>query len=132
MKNILIALLTSFLFLGCSTTNYNSNVEIEKKNISVGVVQKEIRIGMTNSDVVEVLGSPNIITTDSERREVWIYDKITSNVTSSSSKGYVALILMGATSKNSNYSSSQKTLTIIIKFDNENNVRDFSYRTSQF
>ena len=50
---------------------------------------------------------------------------------SSSSKG-VWLVVVGASSDKNKTSTSQRTLTIIIKFDNEGKVRDFSYRTSSF
>lgn len=116
--------------------------------LTVGKVQREIRIGMTNAEVVEVLGSPNMVTTDSKRRETWVYDKIaTEHAYSTSSGGVSALILGGAGSNGlvggglggADYSSgtgasstSQRTLTIIIKYDENGRVRDFAYRQSSF
>ena len=47
--------------------------------LTVGKVQREIRVGMTNAEVAEVLGSPNIVSSDDQRREVWVYD-ITAHV----------------------------------------------------
>jgi hypothetical protein len=103
---------------------------------------------MTNSQVIEVLGSPNMVTTDEKRREVWVYDKVaTENAYSTSSGGVLALILGGVVGGSGaggggvggSYSSSagassttQRTLTIIIKYDEENKVRDFAYRQSSF
>ncbi|CAB1060592.1 hypothetical protein D1BOALGB6SA_5358 [Olavius sp. associated proteobacterium Delta 1] len=123
-----------------------SNTEVDR--ISVGKVQREIRVGMNNAKVVEVLGSPNMVTTDEKRREVWVYDKIaTDHAYSTSSGGISALIIGGGSvgsgaagggigsglSKNSGAAStSQRTLTIIIKFDEQNKVRDFAYRQSSF
>jgi outer membrane protein assembly factor BamE (lipoprotein component of BamABCDE complex) len=116
--------------------------------ISVGTVQKEIRVGMSGAEVASVLGSPNIVTSDEERRETWIYDKIsTENAYSSSEGGVSALILGGAPvgsallggglgggygSKAGASSTTQKTLTVIIKFDKSSKVRDFAYHTSKF
>jgi len=116
--------------------------------LSVGKVQREIRVGMSSAEVVEVLGSPNMVTTDEKRREVWVYDKIaTDHAYSTSSGGVSALILGGLAggsgavgggvgpsfSKGSGASStSQRTLTIVIKFDEQNKVRDFAYRQSSF
>src|SRR5229473_3244885 len=37
--------------------------------VTVGRVQKEIRIGMSGAQVAAVLGSPNIVTTDEQHRE---------------------------------------------------------------
>ena len=62
--------------------------------MTIGKVRKEIRIGMSGAEVAQVLGSPNIVITDEERREVWRYDKIaTERAYSSSSGGVNALIL---------------------------------------
>jgi hypothetical protein len=88
------------------------------------------------------------VTTDEERREVWVYDRISTNRAYSTSTGGVsALVLVGALVGDTlvgglgggNYSSSdgassttQKTLTVVIKFDNEGMVRDFAYHTSTF
>lgn len=126
---------------GCSATDHRAEVRNDAQDrISVGTVQKEIRIGMAAGDVAGILGSPNIVSTDAERREVWIYDKISTEVAySRSSGGIVGLLVgssgggIGAGSKEAGAaSSSQRTLTVIIKFDEQSFVRDFSYRTSSF
>lgn len=112
--------------------------------LTVGKVQKEIRVGMSGAEVAEVLGSPNIVSTDEERREVWIYDKVATDYVQSSSSGGVSALILGIGSAvgglgGGNYSSSagaasrsQRTLTIIIKYDKEGKVRDFAYHTSKF
>lgn len=116
--------------------------------MTVGTVQKEIHVGMSGADVAAVLGSPNIVTTDENRREVWIYDKIsTTEVYSTSAGGVSTLIfgglligngLAGGAVRPSYYSSAgaasrtQKTLTVIIKFDEQKLVRDFAYHSSSF
>lgn len=120
----------AIIFFSSSCAVVSSNVE-NNSNLSVAVVQKEIKIGMSSSDVIEVLGSPNIITTDDKRRETWVYDKISTTITSSNSSVGGWLLVFGSSSKYQT-SSTQKTLTIIIKYDEKGLVRDFSYRTSQF
>lgn len=57
------------------------------RNLTVGTVQKEIRVGMTGAEVAEVLGSPNIVSTDENRNEVWIYDKISSQTVQTDTRG---------------------------------------------
>lgn len=128
-------LFLSFLFLsGCSTaSSHLKQVKSDAADrITVGKVQREIRIGMPSAQVIEVLGSPNIVSTDENRLEVWVYDKIATDVSYSNSNGGVWLIL-GAVGGNSGATStSQRTLTIVIKFDADKKVRDFAYHSSSF
>lgn len=101
--------------------------------LTVGTVQREIRVGMTGADVVAVLGAPNMVTTDERRRENWVYDRVSSEtVYSSSSGGVNALFLAGVGGRSGAARRSQRTLTIIIRFDEGGRVRDFSYRSSSF
>ena len=118
------------------------------EKVTVGTVQREIKVGMSSAEVVAVLGSPNMVTTDSQRRENWVYDKISTQTAYSTSSGGVnSLILGGALVGNGlvggagggGYSkstgavqTSQRTLTIIIKYDKNSQVRDFAYRYSSF
>ena len=101
------------------------------EGLTVGQVQKEIRIGMSGAEVAQVLGSPNVVTTDELRREVWIYDKIS---TASANSGYVGglLTLVFVIPYGYSSSTSQQTLTVIIKFDEQKKVRDFAYHASRF
>ena len=125
MKKILLAIclaVTPFL-VACT-----SGDPVAEEKMTVAKAQREIKVGMTSAEVVEVLGSPNMVTTDDKRRETWVYDRVSSNV--SSSGAGVWLLFAGAES--SRKSSNQRTLTIIVKFDENSRVRDFAYRTSTF
>ncbi|MDX1424626.1 MAG: hypothetical protein R3322_15885 [Kiloniellales bacterium] len=144
-----VALLT---VSGCQSAQQHA-ADVEAANagadkLTVGTVQREIRVGMSGGEVASVLGAPNIVTTDEQRREVWVYDRISTNrAYSTSSGGVSALILGGALVGNglaggagsAGYSSSdgassttQKTLTVVIKFNEQGTVRDFAYHTSTF
>jgi len=116
---------------GCSTGQGNL-AEVQDSKMSVATVQREIRVGLPNAEVVEILGSPNMVTTDAQRREVWVYDKVSTLKVSSSTQGGLWFILGSAGGQSGASSTSQKTLTIIIKFDENNLVRDYSYRQSSF
>ncbi len=131
----LIVLITS---VGCASANvHRKNVQDDTGDrLTVGTVQRNIKVGMTSAQVIEALGSPNVVTTDEERREVWVYDKIATDVTYSQSEsgGGLSLILVGVGGSGSSgsKSTSQRTLTVVIKFDKENKVRDFAYHSSKF
>ncbi|MBI2736789.1 MAG: hypothetical protein HYX38_09625 [Rhodospirillales bacterium] len=121
----------------------------DKNKLTVGTVQREIRVGMSGQDVIMALGSPNIVTTDEHRQESWVYDRFaTETVYSTSSGGVNALILggglvgsaaalgggagAGMSSSAGARSTTQRNLTIVIKFDASKRVRDFAYRQSSF
>lgn len=128
--SITLLLISVLMVTSCASTISNNSLKEEK--ITVAKVQKEIKIGMSSSDVVEILGSPNIITTDANRRETWVYDKISTEVSNSNSSNGTWLLLFGTSQNKQTSSSSQRTLTIIIKYDEKGLVRDFAYRTSSF
>ena len=140
--NLVITAMAVLLAAGCSATHHAQDVRAadDTDRITVGTVQKEITIGMSASDVAAVLGSPNIVTTEEDRQETWIYDKISSDVTYSRSSGTVVGLIFGSSAAGAGVgstdagssSSSQRTLTVIIKFDTNNKVRDFSYHSSRF
>jgi outer membrane protein assembly factor BamE (lipoprotein component of BamABCDE complex) len=119
---------------GCSATRHAAGTQegLQGDRLTVGTVQKEIKKGMSGAEVAAALGSPNIVSTDEQGREVWIYDKISTDRVQSESSGYGTLILFGYRGSAGSSSTSQQSLTIIIKFDNEKKVRDFAYHTSRF
>ncbi len=142
-----LALGLSLVFLtGCmGAAQHKAAVQDDSADrVTVGKVQKEIRVGMSGAQVAEALGSPNIVSTDEERREVWIYDKIATDTAYSTSSGGISALILGWGSSVGGgaapgysgsagaRSQSQRTLTVIIKFDHDKRVRDFAYHTSRF
>ena len=122
----------SLLMLGCSNTQPQPSTVGNQGKTTLGVVQKSIRKGMTSAEVVEVLGSPNMVTQDENSNEVWVYDKMSTEVRRSDQSSGVWLILASGSQSSAEASSSQKTLTIVIKFNSRNRVDKFSYRSSSF
>ena len=134
MMRSLLTLPTIALLAGCATIGAGTG-----QGLTVGSVQREVFLGMSGAEVAAVLGSPNIVTTDEFRNETWIYDKIatesietdtldaTANLRWIESAGPFANATRTRTKSN-----SQRTLTVIIKFDEYQTVRDFAYHTSRF
>ena len=147
--NVLIFCLVFFL-AGCMTASeHRSAVRDDTSDrLTVGTVQRKIKVGMPSSQVAEVLGSPNIVSTDEKRREVWIYDKISTEKVYSTSEGGISTLVLGGAlvgpgllggavvpsygQSAGAVSTTQRTLTVIIKFDDKHRVRDFAYHASRF
>ena len=133
---VILAVAFGLLIAGCqSATQHAAEVQGAQASgdrLSVGKVQREIRVGMSNAEVVEVLGSPNMVTTDDKRRETWVYDRVSTDNVHSSSSGGVGILVLGVSGSAGASSTSQRTLTILVKFDESSHVRDFAYRSSSF
>jgi outer membrane protein assembly factor BamE (lipoprotein component of BamABCDE complex) len=129
---ILLALISLTLIQGCKTVaEHKRDLRDDTgEKVTVGKVQAEIKKGMSGAEVIAILGSPNIVTTDEEIHEAWVYDKFATEVAYSTSTGGFQIFLgerpVGAASK------TQRTLTIVIKFDKNKKVRDFAYHSSSF
>lgn len=119
------------LLPGCASASYQrQQVQDDKGDrLTVGTVQRKIAIGMPSADVAQVLGAPNVVSTDEERREVWIYDKMATDVVYSQSDAGIRFLTVGSSGA---ASTNQRTLTVVIKFDADGKVRDFAYHNTSF
>lgn len=133
MRNVfyLLMLVCVLTLCGCASARYQrQQVQDDKGDrLTVGTVQSKIVIGMPSADVAQVLGAPNIVSTDENRLEVWVYDKIATDVVYSQSDAGIKFLTIGSSGAKS---TNQRTLTIIIKYDKDGRVRDFAYHTSSF
>ena len=116
--------------------------------MTLGAAQRNIKVGTSQADVATALGSPNIVTQDADGLETWIYDKV-SSITAYNSSGFGVgvgglgggygsggfgggLANVGYNKNGGTVQSVQKTLTVVIKFDDNHNVKSFSYHMSTF
>ena len=131
MKKILFVFISSILLTGCVT----APEPLTKKNseLTQGMVQMNLEVGKTTkADVIETFGAPNITTRDSSGNEVWTYQRQAQISQSSSSSGFIFVIIAGKSSEASGFETSSKMMTLIIKFDGNDIVTDFKSRASNF
>ncbi len=133
MKATLLIVLTILTFGCCSSCRNNEALHsTHEREMTLGVVQKEVRPGMNQRELVEALGSPNIVTKDQNGTQSWVYDKIASEVSYSQDHGGFWLIVAGYGKDSGARASAQKTLTVVIKFDEHELVDKVSYHSSKF
>jgi len=147
MRNVNLIVLLIFAGGCMSASEHSESLHSSKeREMTLGVVQKNIRTGMSQADVAEALGSPNIVTKDNEGNETWIYDKIATEVSYSKDSGGIIggagaaienwrLVPVGGVgySKSAGAAAqTQKTLTVVIKFDEKQQVKSLSYHASKF
>ena len=123
MNKIIIISFTSIILFSCAV-----NKPDDSNNLTLGTVQSKISKGQSQSSVMDVLGSPNIVTKDSQGREVWTYDRISRD--NEAQSGGFWFFLFGKSSSAS--SSSSKSLTVLITFDDNKNVLDYTYQSLKY
>ena len=132
MKKIIIISFTSIILFSCAANKPDDN-----NNLTLGTMQSNISKGQSQSSVMDVLGSPNIVTKDSQGREVWTYDRISSENDASSSFGFYILnpiswFTGGGTNSKSSSTASSKSLTVLITFDDNKNILDYTYQSLKY
>lgn len=135
-KNIIIYVLAiSYIAITACTTVTNTGTGLhstQDRELTVGTVQREIKKGMSGAEVAEILGSPNIVTKDEGDDETWVYDKIATEASYSQNQTAMFLILGGTATQSGSAAVTQKTLTVVIKYDANSKVKSFSYHSSKF
>lgn len=120
-----LGVLLLVLSAGCASTTQAP----QKSNLTFGNVKKSIKKGeTTQSEIVQLLGSPNITTKNKNNQEVWTYSKQSYDSESGGFGG--GLILFGGNKAFSSQSSN--SFDLIITFDKNDIVSDYSVVQSQF
>jgi outer membrane protein assembly factor BamE (lipoprotein component of BamABCDE complex) len=156
MKKYLVltfSLLITIILEGCVTTDppasivNNARQDSAANRLTLGKIQQTLVKGMGQAEVVTSLGSPNMVTRDKEGTETWVYDKFLTETTTLSAdqragigggvgaaSGNVLGILGASVAQGSSASNqirTQKTITVILKFKNQELI-DFVYNSSSF
>ncbi|MDK1046385.1 MAG: hypothetical protein QGM45_11975 [Anaerolineales bacterium] len=122
---------------------------VQRDPLSYGNVTSRIEKGVTTqADLVRLFGGPSISTIDADGTETWVYERTASqsDVTGEGQStieakrldfyfglGYFTTGKEKRTATGSSqYRHSIRTLTVIIKFDKDRRVREYSARASRF
>lgn len=129
MKKIICNITFLFIFTIIINNCASPEKPPQKSNLTVGVVKTKIVKGQTTqNDIVNLLGSPNIITKNAEGNEVWTYSRQSYDAEAGSIGG--SIIIFGGSKAFS--SSSSATFDLIITFDQKSIVKDYSVVSSKF
>ncbi len=108
-------------------------VTTRNSELTQGNVQLNLKVGeTTQAQVLEVFGPPNIATIDGAGQEVWSYQRHATVAQSSASSNFWTIILAGGSNQAAGFEQTQRTMTLIIKFDARKVVSDFRSRSSEF
>jgi len=119
-----IVFATLFLLSGCASVQ-----PAQQSNLTPGMAKTKIIKGQTTqNEIIQVFGPPNIVTQNKSSNEVWTYDKV--SVETGTSDVYGTILIVGGAGSRS--STSSRTFTLMIEFDDKDVVKDYSYRSSAF
>ncbi len=145
MKRTMTLLVLLALTSGCMTVaQTDPGAAAAEEEMTLGNVQRRIDVGMSSADVVERIGSPNIVTTDADRNEVWVYDRFATEARYEQTSFGLGLLIggfssssggiggVGASRSSGRSSRTQRTLTVVIRFDADHRVSSLAYHASRF
>ena len=113
---------------GCATTRPTAQEIAKESALTPGMAKKYIYPGKTTeTEVLEIFGPPDLVT-HKQGKDVWTYDKISQEV--SSSGGYITIIFAGAGKEER--SRSSRSVMLIIYFDENDVVKDYKLSAAKF
>ena len=122
-------------------------------NLSYGTVTATVKKNVTTqAELIDLVGGPNISTTDKDGAETWVYERTASmsdTAGTADQKNVAAFFGAGGTIGNAAIGggasgsaarqnnqqrnvTSVRTLTVVVKFNPDKTVKDYSARASYF
>jgi len=129
MKKLNLFFVLLFIAIVCVGCKEEVRQGQYSNNLTAGQAKTRIVNGVTTqSEILEFFGAPNIVSKNVSGNEVWTYDKV--RIEKASRDEYWNILVAGK-GKDKQIVST-KTFTLMIEFDNNDIVKDNSYRASQF
>lgn len=118
--------IVSVVIFGCATSGVK---EMSNTNLTSGKVKMEIKKGVTTqTEILQIFGSPNIVTKNRSNDEVWNYNRMSYETAYGSDVG--GFIFWGGSRAVS--SATTKSFDLIIIFDDKDVVKDYSIIAASF
>jgi outer membrane protein assembly factor BamE (lipoprotein component of BamABCDE complex) len=131
-RSAILAVAVACAAAGCVSTQYEP-VTTRNNDLTHGNVQLNLKVAeTTQAQVLEAFGAPNVTTIDGSGQEVWMYQRHATVSQNSSSSNYWTVVLLGGSNKAAGFEETQRTMTLLIKFDDKKVVADFRSRSSEF
>lgn len=130
MKAFLIVAMSAMLF-GCASqtaTPLLDSRQVETQKITLGAVQSQLHEGSSSAEVIAALGSPNIVATNPDKTETWVYDKTFTETEISASGINLPFSGSAAGAK----AKSSRSLIVTIKFNKQKTVESIQYRQTSY
>ena len=124
IKTLLTGLIVLSL-ISCNSYKYGTEGTAEKSNLTMGIVKSKIVKGTTTQDeIIKLFGSPNLVSKNKSNREVWSYNRMSVEQKAGSTDFF--------TGQRASQSSSSRSFDLIITFDDQDVVYDYSVISTAF
>lgn len=124
IKTLLTGLIVLSL-ISCNSYKYGTEGTAEKSNLTMGIVKSKIVKGTTTQDeIIKLFGSPNLVSKNKSNREVWSYNRMSIEQKAGSTDFF--------TGQRASQSSSSRSFDLIITFDDQDVVYDYSVISTAF
>lgn len=130
MKFPIIFAIAPLLF-GCASQTATPLLDarqVETQKITLGAVQSQLHEGSSSAEVIAALGPPNIVATNPDKTETWVYDK-TFTETEISASGINLPFSGSATGAKA---KSTRSLIVTIKYNKQKTVESIQYRQTSY
>jgi hypothetical protein len=128
MKTISAVILSIALMSGCATFPA-AKEPVEKSNLTVGTIKTKIIKGQTTqAEILQLFGSPNLVTKNRANNEVWNYNRMSFESKTGEDGG--TLLLWGGSRAMS--TTTTRSFDLIIEFTENNIVKDYSVISAQY
>ena len=127
-KKPIIIGFVAFALIACGNPPTTRPVSDQDNQLTHGNVQLILKNGeTTQTEVLEGFGAPNITSVAGNGHEVWTYQRHATD-TQAASENWAVF----SRDTTVGFSQSNRTITLIIKFDENKIVKDFRSRASSF
>jgi outer membrane protein assembly factor BamE (lipoprotein component of BamABCDE complex) len=135
MKNKIFSLIAfSTILIGCAPKTAPlvsiPARQAETQKLTGGAAQM-IKKGMSGSEVIAILGTPNVLTNDKEGNETWVYDKVSNEYefVKAQDEGWI----FGPKTQQSGVEvRTQRTLIVVVNFDSKKLVQNIRHRQTSY
>lgn len=125
MRILLMYGLIAMCLASCSSYKYGAEGNAQKSNLTMGVVKSQLEKGRTTQeDVLKLFGAPNLVSKNKSSFEVWSYNKMSVENKAGSTDFF--------SGQRASQSSSSRSFDLIITFDENDVILDYSVISTAF
>ncbi len=133
---LMLTLFIGLVSSGCYTAPKVGD-ESQKSNLTAGMVKIQIIKGeTTQAEILEIFGAPNIATKNRDNDEVWNYNRMSFESTSSSGTilgiFWTGLAAGAASGSRASSTATTKSFDLILIFDENDVVKNYSVIAASF